>query len=171
MKILKSLLAVTILTFSLGFNSVVAQSAEPNITVVKTVDLSADKVWEQLRIMDNIDQLSSLVSKVKWTGNHGVGGERVCTSADGQGYFKENIVAFSDAERTYSYAVVEGVPAKNMLNNFKVVDLGYNKSMIVWTTSFEFIENPQMTKKQFQGFLTSSLNEMITNTILLAKKA
>ena len=160
----------TLFIFSLGF-SVVAQSNEPIITVAKTVDLSADQVWEQIRIMENIDELSSLVSKVKWTGDHGVGGQRVCTSADGEGYFKETIIAFSDAERTYSYAVVEGVPAKNMLNHFKVVDLGYQKSMIVWTSSFEFMKNPQMNEEQFKGFLNNAITEIIANTIVLAKKA
>ena len=170
MNIIKSIAVFAILIFGFGIHQIQAQKAEPAITVVKTVDLSADEVWKQLRIMDNIDELSSLVTKVKWTGNHGVGGQRVCTSADGQGYFKENIVAFSDNERTYSYAVVEGVPAKNMVNNFKVVDLGYQKSMIVWTTSFEFMENPQMNEEQFRGFLNQAVGEMIDNTVSLARK-
>lgn len=169
MKFIPSLIVMLMATFGLGTSQANAQKAEPVITVVRTVDLSADELWEQLRIMDNIDQLSSMVAEVKWTGDRGVGGQRVCTSADGQGYFKESIVEFSDAERTYSYAVVEGVPAKNMVNNFKVVDLGYKKAMIVWTTSFEFLENPQMNEEQFKGFLNNAAAEMITNTIALAK--
>ncbi|MEN0048213.1 MAG: SRPBCC family protein [Bacteroidota bacterium] len=168
MKVLKLVFALFVTSLSF---SATAQVENPAITVVKTIDLSADQVWEQIRVMDNIDQLSSLVAKVEWTGEHGVGGQRVCTSADGQGYFKESIVGFSDAERTYTYAVVEGVPAKNMVNNFKVVDLGYNKSMVVWTSSFEFVENPQMTEDQFKGFLTNAAGEMITNSFKLAKKA
>ena len=168
MKTLKLFVLATLL-FA-GFYQINAQNNEPAITVIKTVDLSADQVWTELRKMDNIDELSSLVSEVKWTGSHGVGGQRVCTSADGQGYFKESIVAFSDAERSYSYAVVEGVPAKNMVNNFKVVDLGYQKSMIIWTTSFEFIKNPQMNEEQFRGFLNNAINEMVANTVALAKK-
>ena len=148
-----------------------AQETEPNVTVVKTINLSADQVWEQLRIMDNIDELSSLVAKVAWSGNHGVGGERVCTAEDGQGFFKERITDFSDAQRSYSYAVVEGVPAKNMVNRFKVVDLGYNQSMVVWTSSFEFVENPQMNQEQFQGFLNTSVSEMIANSVKLAENS
>ena len=169
MNYLKSIISAFVLV--IAFTQVHAQNAQPNITVTKTVDLSADEVWEQLRVLDNIDKLSSLVSKVKWTGDHGVGGQGVCTAADGQGYFKESIVEFSDSERSYSYAVVEGVPAKNMVNNFKVVDLGYQKSMIIWTTSFEFMENPQMNEEQFRGFLNGAIQEMIANTIKLARKA
>ncbi len=171
MNILKSFFVFVILFFGFNTQNVFAQQGEPAITVAKTVNLSADKVWAQLRIMDNIDKLSSLVSKVSWSGDHGVGGERVCTAADGQGYFKESIVAFSDTERTYSYAVVEGVPAKNMINNFKVIDLGYQKSMIIWTTSFEFMDNPQMTEEQFTGFLNNAINEMIGNTIVFAQRS
>ena len=165
------LIMAMLMPFALGLSRSIDSQGEPQITVVKQVELSADEVWAQLRIMDNIDQLSSLVSKVDWTGNHGVGGQRVCTAADGQGYFKESIIAFSDTERTYTYAVLEGVPAKNMVNNFKVVDLGYQKSMIIWTTSFQFMENPQMDEGQFKGFLNQSINEMINNTIKLAEKA
>ena len=165
------LIMAMLMPFALGLSRSFDSQGEPQITVVKQVELSADQVWAQLRIMDNIDELSSLVSKVSWTGAHGVGGQRVCTAADGQGYFKESIIAFSDSERTYSYAVVEGVPAKNMVNSFKVVDLGYQKSMIIWTTSFEFMENPQMDEGQFSGFLNQSISEMIENTIKLAQKA
>ncbi len=154
---------------ALNLNIMSAQNA--TITVAKTVELSADQVWEQIRIMDNIDKLSSLVATVEWTGPKDVGGSRVCKSGDGQGYFKENIVDFSDAERTYTYAVVEGVPTKKMVNNFKVVDMGYQKSLILWTSNFEFMQNPNMTEEQFRGFLSSSVDEMIKNTIALATKS
>ena len=106
MRMIKSVLFITLITFGMSTYPTVAQEAEPAVTVVKSVNLSADEVWEQLRVMDNIDELSSLVAKVTWSGNHGVGGERVCTAADGQGFFKERIVDFSDAQRSYSYAVV-----------------------------------------------------------------
>ena len=136
---------------------------------VKEVDRSADKVWEEIRKMDNIDVLSSFVSHVKWTGPKGVGGERVCTSADGQGYFRERVTGFDDKTRTYTYQVVEGVPAKNMNNMIKVVDLGYKKSMIVWTSAYEFIQNPNMTQTQFENFLTTARVEMVDNIIKMAK--
>jgi len=137
--------------------------------LVVEIGNSADKVWEQIRKMDNIDELSSFVSKVQWKGPKGIGGERVCTSADGKGHFKEKITGFDDKTRTYSYQVVEGVPAKNMNNMIKIVDLGYNKSMIVWTSNYEFIENPNMTKEQFDGFITTARIEMVENITMLVK--
>ncbi|HAS47199.1 MAG TPA: SRPBCC family protein [Microscillaceae bacterium] len=140
--------------------------ANANITVSKVVNSSADKVWEVLRQMDDIDKFSSAVERVEWNGNHGVGGERVCYAPDGQGVFKESILGFDDDQRSYTYGVKEGVPAQGMVNNFKVLDLGYQKSMIVWTSNFEqFVQNPQMTEEQFMGFLNQSIHEMIDNIV------
>ncbi|MEL6625442.1 MAG: SRPBCC family protein [Bacteroidota bacterium] len=156
---------VILFAFVLGTIGVVSAQTP----FVKEVDRSADKVWEEIRKMDNIDVLSSFVSHVKWTGPKGVGGERVCTSADGQGYFRERVTGFDDKTRTYTYQVVEGVPAKNMNNMIKVVDLGYNKSMIVWTSAYEFIQNPNMTQAQFENFLTTARVEMVDNIIKMAK--
>ncbi|WP_299314799.1 SRPBCC family protein [uncultured Aquimarina sp.] len=153
--------------FTVFISSILAIQAQTPLVV--EIGSSADDVWGQIRKMDNIDELSSFVSKVKWTGPKGIGGERVCTSADGNGHFKEKITGFDDKTRTYSYQVVEGVPAKNMNNTIKVVDFGYNKSMIVWTSSYEFIENPNMTKIQFDSFITTARGEMVKNIIKLVK--
>lgn len=163
MRIIKNVLVALAVLFSVSALS--AQNSNANVTLSKVVDASADKVWSVLRKMDDIQNYSSLIAKVKWTGDKGVGGERVCyPPKEGQGFFKERIVDFSDEQRTYSYALVEGVPAKGMVNNFKVVDLGYNKSMIVWTSKYEqFIENPQMNEEQFLGFLNQSIREMVDN--------
>lgn len=169
MKNFKSTL-IALLLIVVGIIQVNAQKADSDVTVSKVVDISADKVWAKLRQMDDIDKYSSAIAKVKWTGNRGVGGQRLCTAPEGQGYFKESIVAFDDTQRTYSYALLEGVPAQGMVNSFKVVDLGYNKSMIVWTSNYEaFMKNPNMTEDQFLGFMNQSINEMITNITAAAK--
>lgn len=154
----------------LSFTSLLAQKSDANVTITRVVDASADDVWGVLREMDDIDEYSSAIAKVEWTGNKGVGGQRVCTAPEGQGFYKEEIINFDDSGRTYTYAVKEGVPVKGMVNSFKVVDLGYKKSMIVWTSNFdEFIKNPQMTKEQFMGFMNQTLNEMVDNIIVAAK--
>lgn len=154
-----------------GLAEINAQNASANVTLTKVVDTSADEVWTILRKMDDIDKYSSIIATVEWTGDKGVGGQRVCKSADGQGYFKESIIGFDDANRNYTYALLEGVPVKGMVNNFKVVDLGYQKSLIVWTSTYEaFLENPQMTEEQFLGFLNQSANEMIGNVAQTASK-
>ena len=149
----------------LGTGSSFAQNADAKITISQIVEASADDVWSVLRELDNIDELSSLVGAVEFTGARGTGGQRVCLPPEGgQGKFVESILDFDDAGRTYTYAVVEGIPAKGVVSNFKVVDLGYQKSMIVWTSTYEaFIENPQMTEEQFTGFLNMAATEMVGN--------
>ena len=58
-----------------------------------------------------------------------------------------------------------------MVSNFKVVHLGYKKSMIVWTSTYDkFIENPQMNEEQLNGFLNMVSNEMIANLAKMASK-
>lgn len=169
---MKKLIFALTLLFGLSINQTQAQTADANLTWSKVVDVSADNVWTLLRKMDDVDKYSSGIAKVVWTGKKGKGGERVCYPPKGQeGYFKEKIVAFDDNSRTFSYAVVEGVPIKGMVNTFKVVDLGYKKSMVVWSTNFdEFMKNPQMTEEQFMGFIKMSLEEMIGNITMTAKK-
>ncbi|NER82981.1 MAG: SRPBCC family protein [Leptolyngbya sp. SIO1D8] len=164
MNIFKSIFTVVLVIIGVGFQPANAQEPDAKITVTKVINVSSDQVWTILRKMDDIQKYSSYVDKVIWTGDHGIGGSRKCLPPEGhEGYYVEQIVDFNDSERTYSYAVVEGVPVKGMVNSFKVVDLGYKKSMIVWTSTYEqFMENPQMDEVQFKGFLTQASNEMIT---------
>ena len=170
MKMKNLIVLMVALTAAGSFNSTYAQNADAKKTYTKVVDASADNVWSVLRKMDQIDKYTNNVARVEWSGNMGVGGSRKCFAPDGQGYFKENIVAYDDTNRTFTYAVVEGVPVKGMVNSWKVVDLGYMKSMVVWTTNYdEFMENPQMTFDQFMGFIDASLNEFVGNVVAEAK--
>ena len=173
MNFIKSIAILSIVLFAgLGWNTLDAQKSDANVIVTKVIDASADDVWTLLRQMDDIDRYSSAIAEVSWTGEHGVGGQRTCTAPDGQGYFKESIVSFDDVNRTYSYALLEGVPAQGMLNSFKVVDLGYQKAMIVWTSSYQaFMENPQMTEAQFLAFLEQTVGEMIDNVARAAQES
>ncbi len=169
MKRLKNVMVLAIALF--GLNQMNAQNPDAKITNTQVIEASADDVWAELRKLDNIDELSSLVAEVDFTGPKGAGGSRVCTSPDGKGKFKENILAFDDANRSYTYQVVEGIPATGVVSNFKVVDLGYKKSMIVWTSTYEkFMENPQMNEEQFNGFLNMASKEMIGNVAKMASK-
>ena len=171
MKTIRSIMAAVLLLAGAGF-SATAQNMDAKMVHSKEINKSADEVWKVLRQMDDIDKYSSNIAKVDWTGNKGIGGIRVCWTPDGKGYFKERIVGFDDATRSYSYSLIEGAPVKGMINTFKVVDLGFNKSKIVWWTNYdEFMKNPNMTKEQFHGFMKMSVTEMADNVSAAAKKA
>ena len=160
--------AVALFAITLFTANVNAQNSNPDLSYTLEVDASADKVWKEIRKMDNIDKVSSYVAKLSWKGNKGVGGERKCVAPDGKGYYVEKIQQFDDAQRFYQWQVIEGVPAKNVKNSFKVVDLGYNKSMIIFRSNFEFMENPNMTEEQFKAFLSGASTEIANNYAKLA---
>ena len=57
----------------------------------------------------------------------------------------------------YSYIITQGVPVKDMLNSFKVDDLGAGRSKVTLkATMREFIENPNMSQADFKAFLVSN---------------
>ncbi len=160
MKIKNLLFCTLILLLSANFVS--AQSmGEPKVQFSKIINMSADKLWKTVRQIDKIDKYSSNIARVEWTGKIGKGGQRVCYTPDGKGYFKEKIVAYNESAKSFSYSLLEGAPVKGMVNTIKVVDLGYDKCVFVfWSEYKQFIENPQMTQEQFHAFMTSSLEEM-----------
>ena len=160
MKIKNLLLGTLVLLLSA--NLVSAQSkGEPKVLFSKVVNKSADELWKTVRKLDQIHKYSSAIAKVDWNGNMGVGGERVCHTPDGKGFYKEKIVAYDESSRSFSYSLLEGAPVKGMINFMQVVDLGYGKCVLVWWSNYDaFIKNPQMTEEQFQAFMLSSLEEM-----------
>ncbi len=146
--------------------------ASAKATHTRVLDASADAVWSALRTMDDIDHYSSFIGRVEWNGAKGIGGQRVCYTPDGKGCFKETIVAFDDATRTYAYSLDEGAPVQGTVNTFTVVDLGYQKSKIVWTSTYDaFIENPDMTEAEYLAFVNNAITELVDNVAQAATKA
>ena len=167
MKTKKSIIIIALI-FA-GFAQGKAQKSDAIMTKTKVINASADEVWERLRQLDKIEELTPDYIGDSWViGNIGVGATRSCT-APGQTRktaenpaFTETVLAYDDEKRFYSYAV-SGVPAKNMVNSFKVVDLGYKKCMVVWSSGgWTFVENPQMDQAQFMGFLDAVSDQLIT---------
>ena len=160
MKIKNLLFATLVLVISASLAS--AQSmGEPKVQLIKVVNKSADEMWKTVRKLDKVHKYSSAIARVDWSGNMGVGGERVCHTPDGKGFFKEKIVAYDESSRSFSYSLLEGAPVKGMTNFMQVVDLGYGKCILVWWSNYdEFMKNPQMTEEQFQAFMLSSIEEM-----------
>ena len=160
MKIKNLLLSTIVLLLSVNFVSA-QRMGEPKVQFSKIINKSADKFWKTVRQMDKIDKYSSNIARVEWTGKIGKGGQRVCYTPDGKGYFKEKIVAYNESAKSFSYSLLEGAPVKGMVNTVKVVDLGKGKCVFVFWSDYEqFIENPQMTQEQFHAFMISSLEEM-----------
>mgnify|MGYP001794658105 CR=1 FL=1 len=174
MKVLKLIYAATGL---LLMSCVQAQTTDADITKSQIIAASADEVWERLRQLDGLEEIIPDFLGDSWlvaSAEPGVGAKRSCAAPGtpkGQASYTEQILEYDDEKRYYVYAVVEGVPAKGMVNSFKVVDLGYQKCMVVWTSSMEaFIENPQMTEEQFLGFINSAGDAMLAGLDRLHSK-
>lgn len=135
----------------------------PNPKIVKTqfVEASAEETFKVAAQFERIAEFTPNFLATSTVEGSGEGATRVCEAPNGQGVFKEKITYFNEKELYYRYALVEGVPAKDMENFFRIVPLGKSKSLVVWGTSFEFIENPQMNQEQFEGFLNASVGEYL----------
>ncbi|MEM8509574.1 MAG: SRPBCC family protein [Bacteroidota bacterium] len=154
--------------FLIGFTNAFAQNPDAILSKSVVINASADEVWSRLRKLDKIEELTPDFVGDSWIeGAVGVGAKRSCTApgetrktAEKPAY-TETVLMYDDEKRFYSYAVA-GIPAKNMVNSFKVVDLGYKKCMVVWSSSgWTFIENPQMTEEQFLAFLDTVSNQLM----------
>ena len=138
---------------------------QPNPKVVKTkiVNASASKVWKEIGRLDKLeDVIPQYLAKSTLSGKPSVGVKRHCETPDGSGYYKEQVVEYDEEAMFYRYVLTEGtIPAKNVNNSARVVPLGKNQSMIVWTAYFEYVENPNMSKQQFEGFMTQALTDVV----------
>jgi len=171
MKSMNPLFVVILVFLALFPGCAMAQNVDTDHTVTMVAETSADNVWDILKKMDDIDKYAPNIARVEWSGPQGEGGERTCYTPDGNGYFIEKITAYDNHNRSYSYALLEGAPVRNMTGSFNVVDLGYHKSIIIWTGKYEaFMENPQMTEEQFVAFLDQSATAFIDNVARAAEE-
>jgi len=169
-KLVKSILVSFSILFAMNTQ---AQNADIKLTKSVELNASADDVWASLRQLDKFGELfPNFISEV-WIDGYKkpkAGLERKCTAPGqpkGTVSYKETIKEFNEKKRFYSYAV-EGIPAQGMVNSFEVISLGKKKSKVIWKSEGgKFMENPQMTKVQFEEFMGSALDEAMS---VLAKK-
>ena len=137
----------------------------------KVINDSADSVWARLRKLDGVEAFLHEVVGKSWIVDNqapGVGTKRSCTlhnmSEEGHATAEE-VIAFDDTNRSYSYKIEEGsMPVKNMVNTFSVKDLGYKKCELSWeATMASFIENPQMSEIDFRQFVKSNGEMLMAN--------
>lgn len=155
---------LAVLFFSM--NRSLAQRVErPVPTIVKTriVNAPAQKVWKQIGRLDKLEEvIPQYLAVSKIDGMPKVGVKRHCETADGSGYYNEKIIEYDNESMFYRYVMIDGtIPAKNVNNSARVVPLGKNQSMIIWTGYFEYVQNPQMSQEQLTGFMTQALVDVM----------
>jgi hypothetical protein len=75
----------------------------------------------------------------------------------------ERLVAFDDAARSYSYAILKApFPVKDYLSTLKVVDSGDNKSRVEWSGRFTpTTVSDEEASKLFQGIYEDGLKALV----------
>ncbi|WP_020566791.1 SRPBCC family protein [Neolewinella persica] len=128
--------------------------------LARSLPFSADVVWGEVRKMDNMEHLSSQIDTVEWFGPKGVSGEGLMRG--GAHAFCERVTAFDDLQRSYSYEVAEGVPAKELTNTIRIIDEGYARCLLVWTSACGgFLPGAEMSEAEFAGFLSAARTEIV----------
>jgi mxaD protein len=118
-----------------------ALAAAPVLHTGKTVtfDAPASKVWTATKDFNGLATWHpALASDAILEGtNNTVGAVRLLTLKGG-GTIKEKLLAFSEANHSYKYAIVESVlPVSDYTSTFVVKSLGKGKSSVTWTGSFK----------------------------------
>jgi mxaD protein len=118
-----------------------AAAAAPALHVTKTMtfDASASKVWKATKDFNGLATWHPALASdeiVEGT-NNTVGAVRLLTLKGG-GTIKEKLLAFSDANRSFKYAIVESVlPVSDYTSTFTVKSLGKQKSSVTWSGRFK----------------------------------
>ena len=118
-----------------------ALAAAPVLHTSKTVTFaaSASKVWNTTKDFNGLATWHPALASdaiVEGT-NNTVGAVRLLTLKGG-GTIKEKLLAFSDAHRSFKYAIVESVlPVSDYTSTFVVKSLGKGKSSVTWSGRFK----------------------------------
>ena len=106
------------------------------IEVKKTIAAPPDKVWPTVANADGLKEWFPVITACRVEGN-----QRYCTMQGG-GDLQETMISTDNATRTFTYRVdkhpMPWGPAHCVL---KVNDAGKGKSEIIWTSSFECVED------------------------------
>jgi mxaD protein len=118
-----------------------ALAAAPVLHSTKTVtfDASASKVWNAAKDFDGLAKWHPALAsdEIVEGKNNTVGAVRVLTLKGG-GTIKEKLLAFSAANHSFKYAIVEGVlPVSDYSSTFAVKSLGKGKSSVTWSGHFK----------------------------------
>jgi len=134
---IKSAISAVISVLACGY----ALAAAPVLHTSKTAtfDASASKVWTAAKDFNGLATWHPALASdeiVEGT-NNTVGAVRVLTLKGG-GTIKEKLLAFSEANRSFRYAIVESVlPVSDYTSRFTVKSLDKGKSSVTWSGRFK----------------------------------
>lgn len=135
------------------------------LSVTKTINVPAAKVWEKVSSFRAIEDFSPIEKSV--TEGEGVGATRQCYMPDGA-EISERLELVDDATMTLQYKITEGpFPITDYLSTVKVKAVGDNTCEVTWGSEFNVDEEAKAQMEElFGGFynvIIDSLEPLINN--------
>ena len=115
--------------------------AQTMLNAYETVEVqaSARKVWDMVKNWDNLHGWHPVFANTELTGgaNNTVGATRRLTVKDGP-QFDEELLAADDEGMSVTYRIIgeNPLPISDYKSTLSVVELGSNRSLIVWRGAF-----------------------------------
>ena len=108
-----------------------------DVSVKDTINSSADKVWNTVGAISNVEQYIPMITSSKVEGS-GLGAKRTCVVANEKGEemgkIEEDIVAFNDEAKMYRYAITSSpFPVENYIGTVKVIEKNDNECELEWS--------------------------------------
>ncbi len=129
------------------------------VRVEQELPAAADAVWRRLRDFGGIGSWSPSVTSCDVEGS-GVGAVR--TIRVGQAVIRERLESFDDAQRSFSYSVLEGtLPVASFLGRISISAAGTSRSRILWTAAFETTGLSPERVRELTGGIESSFARVI----------
>ena len=121
------------------------------VIVTKSINIPADKAWENLSSFRGIENISPVERSV--TEGHGAGATRTCYLPDGAA-IHEILNMVEDQNMEMQYQITQGpFPIQNYISNVKVSTLDQNSCRITWGCTFDCEEAVEKEMIQlFEGF-------------------
>ncbi len=129
------------------------------VLVTEDLPVPATKIWELVRDFGGIRKwVGDMVQGLELEGE-GVGAIRTIT-LPGDTKLSEELKAFDDEGRSFSYAIIgkSPLPVADYLSTFKLVETGANSCRIEWSSTFEPVGiSDSDVKPMIEGIYTSGI--------------
>ena len=118
------------------------------VSMKTSLNAAAEEVWKVISDFNGLPKFVAAIVDSKMEGS-GIGAVRTLTLQDGGPPIVERLESQDDQTHTLSYSIVESpLPLEDYLATVEVRDLGENRCVIVWSSSFEPKGAPEKESKK-----------------------
>jgi len=136
-----------------------------NVSAKDTINASADKVWNTVGAISNVEQYMPMITSSSVEGS-GLGAKRTCVVANEKGEemgkIEEEIVDFDNETKKYSYSIISSpFPVENYVGTVNVTSTNDNECELEWFSKCDAKEMPEEdVRNMLQGVYSSIISEV-----------